>query len=159
MSKYPLHDLIQKEISFDTFKQEIMNLKAHINEQSETGDTPLHLTRNIDLIQLLLSMGANPNIKNYSKNRIPMTEHLDKDINRSKQYEITMILLKAGSNINDIDSWGNTPLHYSLSHDNNDIFLILIKKSAKHVTNNAGHTLLDFAKMYNHPSAESRLTI
>jgi len=71
--------------------------------------------KNVSLVQLLLSNGANPDIKEASEHqyRSALPLHIAAADDSS---EIVNLLLKHGSNVDITDAHGNTALHYFIKH-------------------------------------------
>jgi len=108
---------------------------------------PLIFIPNTEIIEYLLSKGANPNMKSDS-GATPL-------MNNAKwgTKETVNLLLSAGANINEQDNIGNTPLIYAvnknLSRDNNlriDVVKLLIEKGANpNIQNKQGQTAFSIA--------------
>lgn len=100
-----------------------------------------------DIIRLLLSFGANPNVKD--KNDTPLTKAvLFNDV------ESVKMLLEYGADPNIIANRGITAIHYTVNHvgedvsKHNEIFDMLIKAGADiNHQDNLGNTTLIFASM------------
>ena len=86
------------------------NLKD-INKQNENGYTPVYcsiLSENIDALNELLAIGANPNIPNFL-NETPLYLSVEKN-----NLDSLIILLKYNADCNIQTKKGNTPLHLAI---------------------------------------------
>lgn len=118
---------------------------ADIN--TKIGQRPLISYPNTEIIEFLLSKGANPNIKSDNG----MTPLMNNGKWGTK--ETVSLLLNAGANINEQDTIGNTPLIYAvnqnLSRDNDlriDVIKLLIEKGANpNIKNKQGQTAFSIA--------------
>lgn len=75
---------------------------ANPNAQDRQGQTPLHFAYQPEVARLLLKHGADPNLKD-KQGQIPL--HL------ATNPEVVELLLRSGGNPNLIDNQGHTPLH------------------------------------------------
>ena len=102
--------------------------------------TPLHITTNKDLAQLLIAKGANVN----AKNNIGETAlHWAED---HEQKEIVELLIANDSDVNAKDNIGGTPLHRATDVCNKEIVELLITDGAEiNAKNDDGDTPLDMA--------------
>lgn len=106
---------------------EIVNLiidkHPAINSQINTGETSLHIACNLELqsiVQKLLEVGADPNIKDNEHELTPLNYAVN--LNNT---EIVKLLIKYKANINSQDFYGRTVYHYVVQEGNYDIFFIL----------------------------------
>jgi ankyrin repeat protein len=98
---------------------------VNINSKSNTGETALHMTCNLqlyDIANLLIKKGANINVQDFEHEFSPLDYSIiNNDI------KMVALLVKNGANVNTQDFFGNTPLHYSIKEENYEIVNILIK--------------------------------
>ena len=118
---------------------------SKINSQleSENGNTPLILSllsKDIESFTELLSLGASPNISNYSGDT-PL------HISVSNNYmDFIILLLKNNADCNIQNNQGNTPLHLALENKERYIIQILLKNNINpNIKNNLGLTPMHLA--------------
>jgi ankyrin repeat protein len=107
-----------------------------INSKDEYGNSLLHLAAregNVDIINYLVSEGANVNSRNIA-DETPI--HLAAN---SGNLDVVIQLISNGANINVKDSIGNTPLHDAAENDHIQIVKYLISQKAEINTQNNGH--------------------
>ena len=112
----------------------ILKQNIDINSKTKTGETSIHIACNFqleDIIKLLIKYGINLNTKDYENEFTAL--HYIINLNNIK---ILKDLLKAGSNPNIQDAFGNTPLHYSILEGHNEATSNLINsKYTKDIIN------------------------
>ncbi len=104
---------------------ELIRAKAPINAVSSQNGTPLHIAlskRNESLVRLLLSAGANPNIRNKSTGSTPLY-----DASTDASLSIVTRLLKAGGDPNVGDHVGWTPFTQALFQARIDVVKAMIR--------------------------------
>ena len=110
---------------------------GNINSKCLSGETSLHLAVNLRLTNialLLIESGININIQDYNHEFNVL--HYVTTIN---QIQILKILLDKNININAQDVFGNTPLHYAVLFNDNELAQLLIDNgSNKDIKNNDG---------------------
>lgn len=79
----------------------------------------------LDIVQLLLDKGANPNLQGYGGGS-PLSISLGDSFNT----DIFKLLLDKGANVNLADNCGQTPLHRAAQNSKNDAMALLIKSGA-----------------------------
>ena len=102
------------------------NLKD-INKQNENGYTPVYcsiLSENIDALNELLAIGANPNIPNFL-NETPLYLSVEKN-----NLDSLIILLKYNADCNIQTKKGNTPLHLAIQKNLDNFIHILLRNKA-----------------------------
>jgi len=106
------------------------------------------LTENVEMVSLLLELGANPNIQDYYGNTALMY---------SKNVKITKKLLKYQADPNIPNEKGETPIIKAAKIEDLGIIKQLLKHGADpHTTDNNGYDASDYAKKiydYNKKSA------
>lgn len=126
----------------------LIRRKSNIDQMNANGDTPLLCAiknNNIQMVELLLSAGANPNLANYNV----------KPLSYAAQQGYTVIvtlLLKLKANINAIDyATHYTALHWAILNNHTETAQELLKNSkiAINIKTHQGETALDLAKQYN----------
>ncbi|KAI8010615.1 26S proteasome non-ATPase regulatory subunit 10 [Camellia lanceoleosa] len=99
-----------------------------INSADEEGWAPLHSASssgNLEIVEILLSSGANVNLKNNG-GRTALHYAASKG-----WLKIAEILLSHGANINLKDKVGCTPLHRAASTGNSELYELLIEEGAE----------------------------
>ena len=97
---------------------------ADINQLNSSGETPLVVACDWpNIIEILLNANANPNI---GKMKPLHVYTLYNNLNE----QILDLFLKNGADINCIDMYGETPLHYAYMQGNKKIIDLLLKKGA-----------------------------
>lgn len=134
---------------FDSlYRNNIQNLKeildkgnVDVNSQNDTGQTALHIAMDEQVIQLLISKGADVNAKDAQG----MTPIFNKEIN------LIILLVKAGANINLQSSKGNTALMWFAYSGYLDGIKYLVSQGAGiKAKNTDNHTALDIAEKFGH---------
>jgi hypothetical protein len=112
-----------------------------VNAKNNTGETPLHVSQNKAIVEMLVLQGANVNaVDEYN-----MTPMFSKDI------ELTRILVEAGADINQTSYKGNTPLlFYSYSGYTEGIRYLVSLGASVNETNVDGQTAYDIAETFGH---------
>lgn len=94
----------------DTIKNLIKRGATPVNYQDETGSTALFYaagTGNGKVVELLLQLGASPNLSDENRNS-PLQVAVE-----NNYYNEAELLIKHGSNILSVNEKGNTPLDYA----------------------------------------------
>ncbi len=125
----------------DAVKEQIAN-GADVNSVAE-GTSVLHLavsTNNVEIVRLLLSAGANPNITDEEKQTPLMMLYSDANM------EIFNLLLHSGAKVNSKDSEGQTVLMNVAENGNVEMLKSLLRAGAKiNRSDNEGKTALIYA--------------
>ena len=96
---------------------------SEINLVNKLGETPLHLCRNCSVVHLLLSYGAQLDVKEIT-GKTPLFTYFCR-----ANYDMCIELLKHGSELEIIDRLGNSLL-YAIVHSNAPIkFIVLLIKA------------------------------
>ncbi|HXK50025.1 MAG TPA: ankyrin repeat domain-containing protein [Clostridiales bacterium] len=107
----------------------LIKRKAPLNVIDSNGSTPLMIAVNrgsVDIAQLLLNNGADPDIKDTAYGRSAL------HIAASKGYDkIAALLISEGADVNITEKNGQTPLYSALYHGNDRIAKLLIKNKAE----------------------------
>lgn len=122
---------------------------ADVNEESESGYTPLHyaaMENSKDVAELLLAKGAGVNAKN-KYGATPLHEAV-----RKGYKDLAELLIASGADVNARDSSGvTTPLNYAAYLGHKDIAELLITKGADvNAKDNTSRTPLRWAKKRGH---------
>ena len=141
------------------------NENINVNEQDKDGDTPLHIAIflcNINAMEILMNNGANPSLKD-KWGQTPI-HRLCFCIGDTKIINIITFFIEYNKKnkldiFNDLDNFGNSPLHLVLKHiiKNNTILnqdhLKLITKlktiTNKKIKNVDGYNINDLIKIIN----------
>ena len=98
-----------------------------INDQNKNGYTPIYcsiLSENINALNELLALGADPNIPNFL-NETPLYLSVDKN-----DLDSLIILLKYNADSNIQTEKGNTPLHLAIQKNLDNCINILLRNKA-----------------------------
>jgi ankyrin repeat protein len=118
-----IEEPIIKPSQSDTYLKSIDSLirgGSEINLVNKLGETPLHLCRNCSVVDLLLSYGAQMNVKEIT-GKTPLFTYFCR-----ANYDMCIELLKHGSELEIIDRLGNSLL-YAVIHSNAPIkFIVLL---------------------------------
>lgn len=96
-----------------------------------------------DVVDILLSYGANVNIKSRDNHT---AVHYAVIFNN---YDVVIKLIAAGANGSIKNAWGKTPLHCAVALDNIDIVLQLIPITDLSIIDMDGKTPLTYAQFHN----------
>lgn len=139
-------------LAFTTRLIELFEKESMLDVQDSSGNTPLHRAAyngREAAVELLLQAKANPNIQSAS-GRLPIHDGSD-------NYNITIVLADAGSNLNTTDHRGWTPLMQSVFYERLDVIELLLErdKNVNHL-DKSGRTLLHIAVDCNDPDVMRR---
>lgn len=121
----------------------------NINARDENGHTPLHrcvIRNNLELIQQLIQLGADPNTidNNHRGSPLHSAAHFG-------YAEVVEILFNAGAEINALNDDNETPLHIALEYSNTEIAQLLLRLGAKaNIKDIFGNIALHNAASNNH---------
>ncbi len=111
-------------------------------------DTPLHVCKDPEIIDMLLERGADLNARDDSANTPLMTA-----IRFDAPEEVIQRLIDRGANINAASSSGYTPLHLSILGKNEKMFHFLAERGADlFAVTNSGENAMDIAIWMNLPA-------
>ncbi|KAG0427129.1 hypothetical protein HPB47_025803 [Ixodes persulcatus] len=99
-----------------------------INVQDDGGWTPLVWAsehRRVEIVRLLLSKGADPNIRDGEENTALHWSAFSGNV------EISWMYLQRGSDVNAVNEHGDTPLHIAARQDNYDAVVLLMNHGAQ----------------------------
>ncbi len=102
----------------------ILEKNININSRTNTGETALHIACNfqlIDITKLLIKAGINVNIQDYDHEFTA----LDYSISHNNT-KLVKLLIENDANPNNQDFFGQTPLHYTVKEENQEILHYLI---------------------------------
>jgi hypothetical protein len=109
-------------------------------ECCKTGANVYNVTGSVEIVELLLSKGANPNFADKSgKTALHIASRT------SSNSAVVRSLLDAGANPNAQTAVGSSPLHYAVQYDVDSIRLLLAKGARADVTDAGGQTPLHAA--------------
>ncbi len=130
-------------------KEELVRLlddgKCNVNARIDDGSTPLHIAvqnkKEVDIVKILLSYGADPNIAD-NEGKTPLHYAVEYGL-----MDITRLLLDHNADPRIKDKYGDTPLHYAVKLGNLNITKIILEKrpGSVNVKNNDGLTPLHYA--------------
>lgn len=98
-----------------------------INVQDDGGWTPLVWAsehRRVDIVRLLLSKGADPNLRDGEENTALHWSAFSGNV------EISWMYLQHGCDVNAVNEHGDTPLHIAARQDNADVAVLLMNHGA-----------------------------
>jgi len=126
-SSQTLLHLVAKHGKVDTssFLTTLINHRIDVNAEDVNANTPLHLAKSSDTVQILIANGANVKAKN-NKNETAMHVFTKKHHNNANKSIESLI--NAGADVNVIDEKGITPLFYASDPKSK---AILIKNGSK----------------------------
>ncbi|XP_023313708.1 ankyrin-1-like [Trichogramma pretiosum] len=142
------HDVDDYELMKAFFKTcDEKNQTVHVDARDDLGRTPLHLVvrdKNMQLVELLLRRGANPNLtksggltvlhiicrdgKDADKDDYNDNYYVDDDL-----VELFFLItdeMQLSVKVNAVDDLGNAPLHYALGSDARKVIELLLSNGA-----------------------------
>ncbi len=123
--------------------KELIAQGADANIKNDLGETPIQMTINPEIIDLLVAHGADVHIQGEWGNT-PLH-----DAARYDYFDAATALIRNGANVNAQDNDGDTPLHNAYAKGNEEIADLLIKNGADiNAKNNDGKTPLDIKHQY-----------
>ena len=125
--------------NMDILKSILELPETDINAADKLGNTPLHmacLNDCVENVEMMLASGANIEARN-ADDQTPLISlairYHSGSVGEKEEVQIATLLLQHGANVNAVDAFGNTGLHY-LAYDNMDKHLgftrLLIEHSA-----------------------------
>jgi ankyrin repeat protein len=123
-------------------------------ECCKTGDNIYNVTGSVEIVELLLSKGANPNFADKS-GKTPL--HIASGT--SSNSAVVRLLLDAGANPNAQTAVGSSPLHSAVKYDVDSVRLLLAKGARADVTDSGGQTPLHSAAYMADNAGAARLLI
>lgn len=145
-----LHKAVMK--SEKDIAQTLLKYGACVNCKNIEGRTPLMMAKDVGLVKLLLSRGANI----HEKDKCGCTALMYAA--RGCLYDVIQILLKSGARITDRDDQGRTVLMHMLRGGSSGPYYIawLIKKGVDVAAqNHQGLTALDYCRIYDFSPMET----
>ena len=89
-------------ITYKIVENLVENLGAEVNSVNKFGETPLHMSRSVEIARFLLSRGAQMNICEIS-GKMPFFSFVLRD-----NYDICVELIKSGCDLKNKDKQKNT---------------------------------------------------
>jgi cytohesin len=111
----------------------LLNAGAAANGTGETGQTPLHLTRDPRVVRLLLARGAKVGARDADgATSLHYAARLDDPCSRdrARQAAVARLLLEAGAPVKARDVFGLTPLHHAAWSTQADLVQRLLHRGA-----------------------------
>jgi ankyrin repeat protein len=137
----PLHDAMGNA---SHIALELLDKGADVNARNSSNTTPLYYAvegGSVDLIDLLLKRGADPNVVTSTQNSI-----LFSAVMRSSNPEVLQLLIKSGADLKFQDREGMTALHWAANGRKLDFVKLLVEGGADvNAKNFAGVTALHIA--------------
>ncbi|KAI1287322.1 putative ankyrin repeat containing protein [Halotydeus destructor] len=147
---------LDKSNSKDAFNR-LLELDPRIfKHEVDGGGTYLHLAveRNcIWLVQQLVEMGLDSNGKDY-RDRTPLHRLAVTGVCDDKCNEIVQVLIRAGTNVNAMDSERNSAVKLSIVHRQTALTHCLLSAGANASTDCHGISLLHYCCIYNQLSSD-----
>ena len=103
----------------EIIKRWVDNEGVEVNIKNKLGETPLHMTKNVDVARILLNKGAVMNICEIT-GKMPLFGFVLND-----RFDVCMEMLKNGCDIENIDRCGNSLL-YAILNSNAPLKFILL---------------------------------
>ena len=139
--------------------EELLKMNAPVDKEDGAGQTPLGLAHNLlqadptnsdrKAISLLLSQSPRATFS---------PSGLHQAVEQGSLFEVKLQLKTHPSDLNALDSEGQTPLHYAARKGNKAIVAILIKEGAKlDIQDNLGQTALHRAVFFDNQSTLQQL--
>lgn len=119
---------------------------VNVNIKNYSGETPLHMTKDVEHANLLLAAGADPNMKTKVFLYTPLHRAA-----AGNYAEVIWSLLKYGAEINSQNCYGCTPLHNASYCGHIDCVQTLLENNADFdILNKNGETAKDIAQKNGH---------
>lgn len=121
----PLHLATAAVMNIETVKQ-LVEHGANVRAQDKQRNTPLHDVAREDVIQFLMSQGADPTIRGKD-GRTPLSIAAG---NANSSIRRLQLLWTPKTNINAKDGYGMTPLHWAAKQGNPAVLKLLLARGA-----------------------------
>lgn len=109
---------------------ELVKQGAQVNSLAQGGRSPLVEACSygaLEAVIVLLELGADPNFRSlYNRNPLMLTIGEVFIENKNRHFEIAKLLIEAGININMVNQWGDSALHYAIKNNNAFEFVELL---------------------------------
>jgi ankyrin repeat protein len=125
----------------------LLKYNADPNKKNEHGDAPLHICNSPRKVQLLISAGAKLTVSDYYGNH-PAIHRIGHFCNSETLEE----LIKSGANVNSIDSYQHSPLHYTRDKDSQVLLIengANLKYSYTYKHFNKKYSTINFIDLFN----------
>ena len=114
-----------------------------VNVQNETGESALHLVKDVALAKYLIERGANVNLPDRQFRMTPLF---------SQEAAVARLLVAAGADVNAVSHQGNTPIiWYAYSNYLEGIKYLVSAGADINAVNHDGKTVLDVAEDFSDP--------
>jgi ankyrin repeat protein len=143
----PLHDAVRKNDL--THIEQLLDQGYDVNQiEAATGITALDLaatSNRLSIVNLLLSRGADPNLRNRKENDTP----LHSVTSPLSSVEVAELLISNGADVNAQTKSGSTPLTMAIANRLVDFVRLFLSRGANtELKNDKGHSALHTAVYY-----------
>jgi ankyrin repeat protein len=129
---------------------------GNANVKNAFGESPIFFTDSIDVVQVLLKANADLSLRN----KVGKTPLMSMILRNQVKFDLIETLIKNGANINEVDNYGNSVLHFAAWNGvDEDIINLLKENGVKSLPDSMGNFPCQVAQKMGHLSLIKNICI